>query len=210
MTVSAGSYRSLVWAGTLLFVGLAFFVWWPSTKNLTTYALFPIFGLVAFTLMWTHYTAGALREHLRLPEETLRNHFHITSLIVLFCILAHPILLETQLYLDGLGLPYQSIPAVYTTTKERLAILAGITALVCFLLFELYRFFKNRSWWKYVEWANIAAMALILWHGFTLGGELRQPWFQVVWAFYAVTFVCAVAYSGYSKRRKRHGREKHV
>ena len=203
-------FRSLVWLGTLLAVGLAFFVWWPSTKNLTTYALFPIFGLTAFTLMWTHYTAGALREYLHLPDDTLSRHFQITSYIVLFCILVHPILLETQLYLDGLGLPYESIPTVYTTLRERLAIIAGITALICFLLFELYRFFKNRPWWKYVEWANVVAMSLILWHGFTLGGELRQPWFQIVWAFYAVTFAASVAYSGYSKRRNNHARQEHV
>lgn len=203
-------FRSLVWLGTVLVVGLAFFVWWPSTQNLTTYALFPIFGLVAFTLMWTNYTAGALRGYFRLPAGTLKTHAQITGYIVLFCILVHPILLETQLYLDGLGLPYESIPAVYTTLRERLAVIAGITALICFLLFELYRFFKDRPWWKYVEWANIAAMCLILWHGFTLGGELRQPWFQIVWAFYAVTFAASVAYSGYSKRRNNHAREEHV
>ena len=203
-------FRSLVWLGTVLVVGLAFFVWWPSTQNLTTYALFPIFGLVAFTLMWTNYTAGALRGYFRLPATTLKTHVQITGYIVLFCILMHPILLETQLYLDGLGLPYESIPAVYTTLRERLAIIAGITALICFMLFELYRFFKDRPWWKYVEWANIAAMCLILWHGFTLGGELRQPWFQIVWAFYAVTFAASVAYSGYSKRRNNHAREEHV
>ena len=203
-------FRCLVWLGTVLVVGLAFFVWWPSTQNLTTYALFPIFGLVAFTLMWTNYTAGALRGYFRLPAGTLKTHAQITGYIVLFCILVHPILLETQLYLDGLGLPYESIPAVYTTLRERLAVIAGITALICFLLFELYRFFKDRPWWKYVEWANIAAMCLILWHGFTLGGELRQPWFQIVWAFYAVTFAASVAYSGYSKRRNNHAREEHV
>ena len=194
----------------MLVIALAFVVWWPSTGNLTTYSLFPIFGLVAFTLMWTHYIAGALRTYFKLPESVLRLHFQITGYLVLFCILAHPLLLETQLYLDGLGLPYQSIPTVYTATTERLAIIAGIMALVCFLLFELYRFFKNRSWWKYIEWANIAAMGLILWHGFTLGGELRQPWFQIIWAGYSVTFIAAITYSGYSKRRNNHGREEHV
>lgn len=195
------------WLLTAVVVSLALFVWWPSTKNLTTYSLFPLFGLLAFSLMWTHYIAGAVRKYLKQPEETLRVHFKLTSYFVLLFILIHPFLLELQLYLDGLGLPHQSIPAVYTTSIERVAILAGVTALLCFLAFELYRFFKGRSWWKYVEWANIAAMLLILWHGFTLGGELRQPWFQVVWAFYGVTFIAAVAYSGSIKRRNDHGRK---
>src|SRR5690349_1013421 len=97
---AAKLFLPLVWIGTLLAVGLAFFLWWPSTENLTTYSLFPIFGLIAFTLMWTHYTAGALREYLQLPDGILKTHFQVTSYIVLFCILVHPILLETQLYLD--------------------------------------------------------------------------------------------------------------
>ena len=199
-------FQLYTWLGTFVVAGLALFVWWPSTENLTSYSLFPLFGLMAFTLMWTHYAAGAMREYFNLPKETLGLHFQLTSYLVLFCIIAHPLLLELQLYLDGLGLPYESIPAVYTTVLERVAVIAGITALVCFLFFELYRFYKDRAWWKYVEWANVGAMFLILAHGFTLGGELRQPWFQVVWLFYAVTLVGAVAYSGYSKRRNNYGR----
>ena len=208
--ITAQSFRSLVWLGTVLFIGLAFYVWWPSTKNLTGYSLFPIFGLVAFTLMWTHYVAGAARQYLGLPGNTLKTHFKITSYVVLFCILAHPFLFYLQLYVDGFGLPYQAVPKVYPQMLQQIAVLTGVIALLCFLAFELYRFFKERSWWKYVEWANIAAMALVLWHGFTLGGELRQPWFQIVWAFYAVTFAVSVAYSGYRKRRNNHGREEQL
>lgn len=199
-------FQLAIWLLTLAVVGAALYVWWPSTENLTSYSLFPIFGLIAFSLMWTHYTAGALRNYYGLPEETLKRHFQITSYLVLFCILVHPTLLETQLFVDGFGFPPFSPFGVYTSFIERLAVLAGMTALTCFLLFELHRFYKNRSWWKYVEWANIIAMGLILWHGFTLGGELRQPWFQVVWAFYAVTFVGAVAYSYiYKRRTSSHG-----
>lgn len=189
------------WLATVTVVGIALFVWWPATNHLTTYTLFPIFGLTAFSLMWIHYVSGALRRYLDLPADTLRLHFQITSYLVLLFILIHPTLLETQLYLDGFGLPPESLLAAYVSTTQRVAILAGVTALVTFLFFELHRFFKAKSWWKYVEWANISAMLLILWHGFTLGGALREPWFQLVWIFYAVTFVLAVAYSGYSKRR---------
>lgn len=205
-SLNGRSLQLLTWLVTLAVVVVALYVWWPATKSLTSYSLFPIFGLIAFSLMWTHYVAGAAREYFRLPPETLKLHFQWTSYIVLFCILAHPTILDTQLYLDGFGLPPGSLFAVYTESVQRLALLAGVTALTCFLFFELHRFFKDRSWWKYVEWANIGAMALILVHGFTLGGALRHPWFQVVWVFYGVTFVLAVAYSGYSKRRSNHGR----
>lgn len=201
---SPQSFRVAVWALTFLSVLAAVVVWWPATGNLTTYALFPLFGLLAFSLMWTHYISGALRRYVKLPDGILKTHFQITSYIVLFCILVHPFLLEFQLYLDGFGLPPQSLLDVYPGIIERLAILAGVVALVFFLAFELHRLYKERSWWKYIEWANIGAMLLILWHGFTLGGELRSPWFQVVWLTYAVTFVAAVTYTGYHKRRNDH------
>lgn len=196
------------WLLTVTVVALALYVWWPSTKNLTTYSLFPIFGLTAFSLMWTLYVTGALRQYFGCPDGTLKRHSQITSYVVLLCILIHPTLLDLQLYLDGFGLPPQNLFAVYTTLAERLAILAGITALTCFLLFELHRFYKSRPWWKYIEWANIGAMFLILAHGFTLGGELRQPWFQVVWAFYAVTLIGSVAYSYMYKRRTEYGQKR--
>lgn len=204
------NFRYAIWTITVLSVLAAFVVWWPATKNLTTYALFPLFGLLAFSLMWTHYIGGALRRYFSLPDETLRTHFQITSYIVLFCILVHPFLLEFQLFLDGLGLPPQSLFEVYPSVLERLAILAGVVALTCFLAFEFHRFYKEKAWWKYVEWANIGAMLLILWHGFTLGGELRSPWFQVVWLTYAITFVSAVTYTGYHKRRIRHAGNRNI
>lgn len=195
-----------VWLLSILVVALALFVWWPATKNLNSYTLFPIFGLIAFSLMWVHYVTGALRRYFGVGPETFTRHLQITGYIVLFCILAHPGIFDFQLYLDGLGLPFQAIPQVYPRAIEQIAILAGVTALGIFLFFELHRFFKDRKWWRFVEWANILAMGLILWHGFTLGGELRQPWFQGIWLFYAVSFVAAVGYSEYHKRRVHHGK----
>jgi hypothetical protein len=208
--LSVRNFRNLIWIITVLSVLAALIVWWPATKNLTTYALFPLFGLVAFSLMWTHYIGGALQRYISLPGEPLKTHFQITSYIVLFCILVHPFLLEFQLFVDGLGLPPQSLLAVYPDVLERLAILAGVVALTCFLAFEFHRLYKEKSWWKYVEWANIGAMLLILWHGFTLGGELRSPWFQAIWLTYAITFVGAVTYTGYHKRRTRHAGNRNI
>lgn len=184
---------------------LALSVWWPATKNLNTYSLFPVFGLIAFGLMWTHYITGAFRRYLGLPKETLTRYFQITSYIVLFCILIHPFLIDYQLYLDGFGLPPNSLFEVYTQTIQQTAILVGVVSLTFFLLYELHRFFSDRTWWRYVEWANIAAMFGILWHGFTLGGELRQPWFQVIWGFYTVSLIAALVYTEYSKWRNSNG-----
>ena len=183
----------------------ALIVWLPSTEDgLTTYVLFPLFGLIAFGLMWGHYVIGALRRAFGVDQQVLSVYWNITSWIVLFCIIAHPFLVEFQLYLDGLGLPPGSLFETYVRPIDRLALLAGLIALLSFLAFELYRFFQNRPWWKYIEWLNIGAMTLILWHGYTLGTELRSPWFQLIWLGYALSFAASVAYTGYHNRRNKH------
>lgn len=194
-----------IWLLTVLVIALAFFVWGPTSDKLTLYGLFPLLGLLAFSLMWVHYITGAIRRIVGVPKEALAFHFQLTGYLVLISILAHPSLFYLQLYIDGLGLPYESVYKVYTALTDRLAVLAGIIALLTFLSFELYRFFREKAWWKYVEWANIAAMVLILWHGFTLGGELRQPWFEIIWVVYAITFAMAVTYVEIYKRREENG-----
>lgn len=192
----------------MLTTGLALLVWMPSTdKGITTYVLFPLFGLVAFGLMWGHYVMGAVRRMLGVDKEALGAYWLVTSWVTLFCLLAHPFLVELQLYIDGLGLPPDSLFTVYVRPLDMLALFAGFIALLSFLSYELYRFFQSKSWWKYVKWLNIVAMCLILFHGFVLGGELRSQWFQVIWISYALTFAASVAYTEYTERRKRDARK---
>ncbi len=186
-------------SGITLILALA--VWWPATENLTTYSLFPLFGIIAFGLMWAHYITGALKRYLGLPHEKLSLYYQLTGYVVLFCILIHPFLLDLQLFLDGNGLPPFSRFEIYTEMAQKTAIFIGTVSLVFFLMFELHRFFSDRSWWKYVEWANIAAMFGILYHGFTLGTNIMQPWFKVIWGFYAISLIVAVVYTEFYKRR---------
>lgn len=202
--------RTSTWILTVAVVIVSIVAWFPTATPFTSYSLFPIFGLVAFGLMWTHYVSGAIRSYLELPAESLRWHFRLTSSIVLISILLHPLLLETQLYRDGFGLPPLNVFSLYGTAIERLALVAAIAALLIFLMFETYRRYATRSWWRYVEWANVAAMILILAHGFVLGTQLRIPWFQLVWLIYAATFIIAVAYTEYYKRRRPHGKRRHT
>lgn len=197
--------RTVVTLSYLLSLGtviVALLVWAPHVRELTPHSVFPLLGLVAFGLMWSHYASDAIRRWLGVSADALRLHFQITSPIVLACLLLHPLLFEIQLYLDGLGLPPQSILAAYTAALERAAVLAGVVALLCFLLLEAHRLYGDRTWWRYVGWANIGAMCLILAHGFILGGSFATEWFRAIWIGYAVTFFASIAYSEYDKRRR--------
>lgn len=165
------------------------------------YNLFPILGLVAFSLMWTHYVLGALRRYYKLPSSALHRYSQITGYAVLVAILLHPGLFFLQLYLDGYGLPPASYMTVYPIGTLQLGMVGlGTIALLAFLSFELRRWFKQRSWWKYVEYFNVVAMGMIFLHGLVLGGELMGGWYLVVWYAYGISLLAAVCYTAYAQR----------
>lgn len=199
--------RVVVWLLGLGGIVAAIVVWAQvrlDGKALDTYDIFPLLGLIAFSLMWTHFVSGAIRRKFGLPMSTLRTYFKLTSWIVLVLILLHPLLFIIQLGLDGLGLPPFSYLGLYPALASQIALLLGTLSLVAFLAFELHRKFRGASWWKYVEYLNILAMLAIFYHGFTLGGELSVGWFQIVWLVYLVTFIGAVSYTQIHKTKGNH------
>ena len=77
----------------------------------------------------------------------------------------------------------------------KLAILLGTISLVIFLAFELKQKLKNKTVLKVLEYGQILAMFLILYHGLTLGRELSVDWFKGVWYVYGLLLVFSVAYN---------------
>lgn len=166
--------------------------------SLSAYQLFPAFGLLAFSLMWTHYAVGFIRERFTsLPPPAIERYFEITSLLVLLAILAHPGLLIWQLWRDGFGLPPGSYLTHYVAPALRGAAILGSISLCVFLLFELRRWCKNRRWWKYILVANDIAMLAIFYHGLRLGGNLQIGWLKWLWYFYGATLLGILAYKYY-------------
>lgn len=170
--------------------------------SLDAYDLFPLFGLLAFSLMWTHYVTGTIRRFLKMHPSTLRLFFKSTSWAVLILLLLHPSLFVAQLWIDGFGVPPLSYLSVYTGTTEQFALALGTLALLCFLAFELHRKFRKTSWWKYVRYANLFAMTAIFYHALELGGELDHLWYRVLWILYGITFALVVGTDLFNKRRK--------
>ncbi len=182
-----------VWAGVRLVDG----------DELTVYSIFPLLGLIAFSLMWTHYIHGALRRLAGKDKPDKNAYWYVSSVVVLACILLHPALLSFGLWRDGLGLP----PLSYMTAYEsmQLAIILGSMSLTIFLAFELHRWFSNKKWWRYVEGAQLVAMLAVFVHALSLGGELNVGWYMAVWWVYGVTLVGAHMYNyTYDKQRREH------
>lgn len=203
--MKSNQLQALAWGTSVGAVVLAVYAWGVSYEwqlaGLSNYQLFPLFGLVAFSLMWGHYVMAATRMHFKIDKTVLKNYFEITSMAVLAAILLHPGLLAWQLWRDGLGLPPGS-ELNYVSENMKASVILGMTALALFLVYELRRVYDQKSWWKYVQYASDAAIMLIVIHSLRLGTHLQTGWFKTVWFFYSITLVGALIYTYAQKAKK--------
>jgi hypothetical protein len=187
--------RNIEWLLGATVVLLSLLAWLTvrgGSGTFTIYDVFPPLGLVAFGLMWTHYVTAALRRYTDAGRKG-RDWYRTVSMgLVLALLILHPGLLLLGLYVDGYGLPPGSYLQAYGS--QSWLVLMGTVSLMIFLAYELHRWYGNRSWWRYVEYLQLPAMALILVHAVGLGGELSVGWFRLVWAFYGVTLLFSVVY----------------
>lgn len=160
---------------------------------MSPYEIFPLLGLIAFSLLWCVYIVDAASKYLEADGRSLQRYFNVTGYFILAAILAHPTLLIVPLWRDGFGLPPDSYAAYVGASLVWVALL-GTVSLFIFLAFELRRWFKQKNWWKWVMYANDLAMLAVFYHGLTLGGELQGGWPRSVWFFYGVMLVIALIY----------------
>ncbi len=163
-------------------------------STLTAYSLFPLFGLLAFSLMWTHYIIGALRRKMAVDKSVTKDYFALTGWIVLLLICLHPGLLWFQLWRDGFGFPPSSYLNNYVAPTLKWAAMLGTASLLMFLAFEFKRWFGKKKWWVAIEYANVAAMFAILVHSLKLGTNLQSGPLRFMWLFYGLTLGISVIY----------------
>jgi hypothetical protein len=205
---AAIALRIAAWSLSALVSALAIITWGGDNGwllgHLSTYQLFPVLGLVAFSLMWTHYVVGAIRELADVPRGALRQFYQYTGYLVLVLICLHPGLLIYQRFRDGYGLPPGSYEH-YVAPGLGWITLLGTVSLLVFLSFELRRFFYQRSWWHFIPEVGDFAMLAIVYHGLRLGSQLHG-WYRSVWWFYAVVLMIILirSYAGKYARYRAH------
>src|SRR5580765_4121396 len=149
---------------------LAIYVWGHSfawdVQAINAYQFFPVLGLLAFSLMWSHYIVGFLKRAGFLAA-TNEAFFRITGYAVLACIVLHPGILIYQRFRDGFGLPPSSYET-YVAPSMAWVTLLGTASLLAFLAFEAHRWYGQKAWWKYVVAAGDAAMITVFYHGLRL------------------------------------------
>jgi hypothetical protein len=183
----------LPWCLTVVVSVLAVYVWASSLawdfSGLSIYQIFPVLGLLAWSIMWSHYVAVYLRERKYVSaNHELADYFRLTSYAVLVLLLLHPGLLIYQRFRDGFGLPPKSYET-YVAPNLAWVTLLGTVSLFAFLAYEFHRWYSNRPWWKYIVSAGDIAMLAIFYHGLRLGTQLHVLWFRYIWWFYGVCLV---------------------
>ncbi len=187
----------LPWLLCSMAAALAVYVWGNSFGwqfgGMSTYQLFPVLGLLVFSIMWSHYMVGVMRR-LFLHGADLSKFFSWTGYVVLLAIVLHPGLLTYQRFRDGFGLPPGS-EFSYVAPGLAWVVLLGMVSLFIFLAFELRRWFERKRWWPFVLYANDAAMVAIFYHGLRLGTQTHIGWYRTVWWFYGLSLLAALAFT---------------
>lgn len=185
-------------------VSVAAIVAWGQDYNwkflpINSYQLFPLLGLLAFSIMWSHYVSGTIRELVGASPKALATYFRYSGYAVLTLISLHPGLLIYQRFRDGAGLPPGSYESYVAPGLAWVTVL-GTASLLVFLAFEFRRFFSDRSWWHFIPEAGDFAMLAIFYHGLRLGGQLQgEGWYQTVWLFYGIVLAAIVVRSYFIK-----------
>jgi len=185
------------WLLTVVVSLLAVLAWssdyYGHFKHVGAYDLFPLLGLLAFSIMWSQYVSGAIAELFDISSKVLKSYFAYTGYAVLLLICLHPSILVVQRYADGYGLPPGSYKS-YVQPSLQLALFLGPVSLLIFLAYKLKRFFDKQHWWVYVTAAVDIAMLAIFYHGLELGSQLADGWFRTLWVFYGIVLMVILAH----------------
>lgn len=193
------------WSLSLAVAVIAFVTWGQDSAwhfaHLSSYQFFPLFGLLAFSLMWSHYIVSVARQYLKVDKTLLHVYVETTSVAVLIALFLHPGLLLYQLWRDGFGLPPGSFLHHYVATGMGWIALIGFVSWFVFMAYEFRRKFGQRSWWHYIGILTDIAMVGIFYHGLRLGSQTQSGWFYIVWWFYGLTLIGALAFIYINKYR---------
>ncbi len=194
-TITQSQFNILSWGLVAASIMAVTFAWgdllgWE-VGSLSPYQWFPLFGMIAWTVMATHYYLGALR--LMQPGLSRPPYFkQITGYIVLGALLLHPGILAIAQFQNGEGLPPSSYLA-YVGDSMRLAVMLGSVSLLTFLSFEILERLKSNKTidknWKYVSLAQAVAMGFIWFHAVKLGSHVSSGWVYWMWVVYGLALL---------------------
>lgn len=201
-------WNAFPWILASVVLGAGFTTWFENmsfTLNIVSlYQIFPILGIWAWSIMWTHFIIGEIRRlNPKLPKHM--PYHRVSSAAVLALIVLHPIILAIEQFRQGKGFPPFSY-FTYAGEASIWLILLGIVGLICFLFYEvMIRFEKNKKvkkvWWL-VNITQTIAMVSIFTHGLELGGDLHGGWFRTYWVWLGLLLIPCLLHTHWTDLKK--------
>lgn len=158
--------------------------------------IFPIFGLLAFTLLWLHSISGVFEEWLR-EKFDFDAFVHWSAWVILVSIILHPLLLLILVDFQFLAIFEGHV----------LEIGLGLAGLILLLTYDVgkslkkYEFF-SRNWTKILVVSNLGFI-LTFFHSLMIGSDLQTGFMRYLWIFYGVTAMASIVYTyGFKLRSK--------
>lgn len=180
------------WSLLLASVLLPSIAWGNSVNwniaNLTGYQWFPLFGLLAWMMMATHYYTWYFIAKDSSLKKT-RSYLSFSTYAVLAMLILHPGVLAYSQWTNNQGLPPDSFTD-YVGQSLQLAVFLGSFSLILFLSYEIFMRIKNKpsvnkNWWL-INITQTLAMILIFVHALSLGSVVGDGWFRVIWFAYGI------------------------
>lgn len=198
----------LIYGLSIITIILAILAWGSFLQwhiaGVSNYGLFPIFGLIAFSLLWSQYITLALRDLLHIDNKLLKPYFMITGYLILVAILLHPGILIWQLWRDGHGLPMRSY-FNYVNHSLRWFTILGTINLTILLFFEARRWLAKKRWWRYVTYVVDLVVISVYIHALKLGTQVNYvSWYHKVWYVYGILLILALSFIYYQRLLTSH------
>ena len=151
--------------------------------------LFPIFGLIAASLLWLHSISGVFEPWLR-KHINFDRFIHITASIILWCMILHPLLL-----LISLNFNFNELFLGYTLLYLRIGIVAWLLLIIYDITKPLkkYQFFA-KNWNNILIISNIGFLLTFI-HALYLGSDLQFEPLRAIWIFYGITATLGIIYT---------------
>lgn len=191
-------FRHIHWLLFVTVIGIPFLLWldlYSWQPVFTPLSLFPLLGVWAWSIMWTHYILGALS--IVYPDKINSNSLygHVSGWLVLLLILLHPGLLAYEQHSQLDLLPPESFYASVAPSMAPFMTL-GMIGLVLFLSYEVFHRLRHsiflRSNWIWVSLSQVAAMVFIFFHGINIGQSVLSGIGSAYWIMLGVTLVPAM------------------
>lgn len=174
---------------------------WISVKDVNwswggslPFSLFPIFGILAFSLLWLHVAGAAIEDWVKKYVD-FEWFIENTSLPILILMLSHPLFLLIGAQFDIRGI-FASYPSTY--------LWIGIFGLILLLTYDIGRAFKKHDFfvrnWDRILFISTIGFVLIFFHSINLGHDLESGILRIIWFFYGITGILSAVYVYLVKR----------